>query len=141
MVEHESFSVAIRLNVPESPESAGVTSAQYYEHLCDEIEKEMLALVDELSGRRIVESVVRTRALYPGPHAMTLADLLVVWSGHGPFGSVFSPRLGRFDGLEANLRSGDHRPGGWFDASGPRVSRLPTSIRVVDLAPIIAGPS
>jgi hypothetical protein len=78
-----------------------------------------------------------------------LPDLLVEWSDRTAMGSTAlaggagarviarSPRIGTIVGANEYGRSGEHRPGGWFVATGPgvlagRVQREPS---LLDLAP------
>ncbi|MBA2686424.1 MAG: alkaline phosphatase family protein [Gemmatimonadaceae bacterium] len=118
-----------------------------------QLQADLLAIVDEVSGAPLVKRVIRTRGLYEGEHLDSLPDLLVEWndavargstalgSGAGARVRATSNKLGVVEGANDYGRSGEHRPGGWLVAAGPGVEhgRLSWEPSLLDLAPTIAG--
>jgi predicted AlkP superfamily phosphohydrolase/phosphomutase len=142
----------IRLNLvgrePRGTLAPGVQADRFIEQL----EKDLLAIVDDVSGARLVARVLRTRDLYAGEHLDALPDLLVEWNegvangstalagGAGARVSARSDRIGTIAGANDYGRSGEHRPGGWLVAAGPGVEhgRLERAPSLLDLAPTFA---
>lgn len=103
-------------------EPAGIVAAgKDYDALLTHIESEFRALVNVDTGRPAVEAVFKIRELCPGPRVDELPDLAILWSSDAPIASVESPRLGRFDLRVHEERTGNHRPGGFLLARGPRI--------------------
>lgn len=142
----------IRLNL-RGREPAGLiergAEAQAFE---DELIRELLAITDERTGRPLVRTVLRTRALYAGAALDALPDLLVEWSDEVATGSrsvgtgagatvrARSPRIGVVEGTNGYCRTGEHRPEGFIVAAGPGIEPGPldADISVMDLAPTFA---
>ena len=141
----------VRLNIA-GREPRGVLAPEDADRFCAELEADLLAIVDDVTGERLVRRVVRTRELYEGERIDALPDLLVEWSegiahgttalGDGAAARVCarSPKLGAIEGSNDYARSGEHRPGGWFVAAAPgavagRMEREPS---LLDLAPTFA---
>jgi predicted AlkP superfamily phosphohydrolase/phosphomutase len=112
-----------------------------------------MALVDDASGQPLVSRVLRTGDLYAGEHLDALPDLLVEWNDDRPLESsalgdasrgrtrARVPGLGTVEGVNDYARTGEHRPGGWFVAAGPRIAhrRLTSEASILDLAPTAAA--
>ena len=107
------------------------------------LERELLALTDPGSGRRVVHKVMRTRDLYSGERRDALPDLMIDWDHSAPIHAVASERIGTVRGEYDGVRSGDHRPTGLLLALGPDIpgGRIPHRVQMVDLAPSIAAMS
>jgi predicted AlkP superfamily phosphohydrolase/phosphomutase len=120
---------------------------------CAELRRELLAIIDERTGHRLVRDVVRTADVVEGEHLDDLPDLLVVWSDEVPTGSVvvgtgacaeiraYSPRVGLVEGKNSFGRTGEHRPDGFgvFVGPGIRPGPLPAGFSILDYAPTFAA--
>ncbi|HKV51388.1 MAG TPA: hypothetical protein VJO52_09325, partial [Gemmatimonadaceae bacterium] len=117
-----------------------------------QLESDLLAIVDDVTGAPLISRVVRPRDLYQGDRIDDLPDLLVEWSERSAVGSTAlggagaqviarSPRIGVIHGANDYGRSGEHRPGGWFVAAGPAIAkgRLDREPSLLDLAPTFAA--
>jgi predicted AlkP superfamily phosphohydrolase/phosphomutase len=120
---------------------------------CASLTRDLMALVDDASGQPLVSRVLRTGDLYAGEHLDALPDLLVEWNDDRPLESsalgdasrgrtrARVPGLGTVEGVNDYARTGEHRPGGWFVAAGPRIAhrRLTSEASILDLAPTAAA--
>jgi predicted AlkP superfamily phosphohydrolase/phosphomutase len=142
----------IRFNVAgREPRGVLATDADV-DRFAKQLEADLLAIVDDVSGASLVNRVLRTRDLCAGEHLDALPDLLVEWNeavangstalgnGAGARVRARSPRIGTIEGANDYGRSGEHRPGGWLVAAGPGVGhgRLDRTPSLVDLAPTFA---
>jgi predicted AlkP superfamily phosphohydrolase/phosphomutase len=139
----------IRLNVAGREPTGILRPGPELESYVDSLGKDLLALVDAHTGLPLIRRVLRTAALYRGPHLASLPDLVVEWSdatargsaavGRGQGAEVVarSSRLGEVRGVNHYGRTGEHRPDGLFVAAGPtvRTGPLDAPISVLDLAP------
>jgi len=139
----------IRLNLvgrePEGKLRPGAEADAFVERLTGEL----LAVIDERTGRPLVRRVIRTAERYEGPMLDHLPDLLVEWSDEVPTGSTVvnggraavvrarSLELGAIEGANDYGRTGEHRPGGWFVAAVPGVASraIGRAVPLIDLAP------
>ena len=125
----------LRLNLVGREPEGQVTPGAEAAALEDEIERELLAIVNKDTGRRLIRRVLRTRDNHQGEHLDTLPDLLVEWDpehvvgaqpladGRGATVRAHSPRLGDLEGTNTYGRSGENRPEGWFVATGGRAAQ------------------
>jgi predicted AlkP superfamily phosphohydrolase/phosphomutase len=138
----------IRLNIagrePQGMLARGAQVAEFSQRLAEDL----LAIVDERTGRPLVQRILITRELYAGPELDALPDLLVEWSDAVATGStsvgtgaaarvaVHSPRTGRIEGENRFGRTGEHRAAGLLVAVGPGLApgALDRSIPLLDLA-------
>ncbi|HEV7704752.1 MAG TPA: alkaline phosphatase family protein [Gemmatimonadaceae bacterium] len=142
----------IRLNLAGREPRGVLTPGEGADRFCAELEADLLAIVDEITGKPLVRRVIRTRDLFAGPRLDALPDLLVEWNdaiargstalGNGAASRVRarSPKFGTIEGMNEYGRSGEHRAGGWFVAAGPEVTvgRLNRDPSLLDLAPTFA---
>jgi predicted AlkP superfamily phosphohydrolase/phosphomutase len=142
----------IRLNLETREPRGTLAPGEQADRFVEQLERDLLAIVDDASGAPLVKRVLRTRDLYAGEHLDALPDLLVVWNevvangstalagGAGARVSARSPKIGTIVGANDYGRSGEHRPGGWLVATGPGVSngRLDREPSLLDLAPTFA---
>ena len=138
----------VRLNLA-GREPRGILAAENADRFCTQLETDLLAIVDEITGEPLVRRVIRTRDLYTGEQIDALPDLLIEWNdavargstalGNGDASRVRarSPKFGTIEGANEYGRSGEHRAGGWFVAAGPGVAlgRLGREVSLLDLAP------
>lgn len=106
---------------------------------CEQLTKDLLALVVPETGKPAVARVIRTDQLYNGPRTPDLPDLLVDWNREGPLTSVSSPKIGVIENKDMPTRTGDHRPVGMFFAIGPDFppARLNEPTSVYSFSPTI----
>ncbi len=143
----------IRLNV-RGREPAGILEpGDTTDEFCDLLVRDLQAIVDERTGGPLIRRVLRTRDHYVGPYLDRLPDLLVEWSDAVPTGSAAlaggagarirasSPKIGEIEGTNEYGRTGEHRAGGWFVATGPSLSHstLPYVPQIYDVAPTITA--
>jgi hypothetical protein len=122
----------VRLNLV-GREPHGVVEPADYDRTLRELETDLHALRDDEDGQPAVEDVIRTADAYPGPYSDAFADLLVVWRAK-PLRAVHSDRTGFVHFEPPPARNGNHLPGGWFIAAGPRAGdlALPNPAPLVD---------
>jgi predicted AlkP superfamily phosphohydrolase/phosphomutase len=113
----------LRVNLRGREPDGIVAPGKEYDALLAHIESEFRALVNVDTGRPAVEEVYRIQELCPGPRVNELPDLAILWSSEAPIAAVESPRLGRFDLRVREDRTGNHRPGGFMLARGPKIRR------------------
>jgi predicted AlkP superfamily phosphohydrolase/phosphomutase len=122
---------------------------------CDDLRGALLSIVDDQTGEPVVRRVMRTAELYGdgGECIDALPDLLVEWSDTRKLGTtaladdagamlrVRSPRTGLIEGRNDYGRTGEHRIGGMFIASGRRIQpgSLDEAVSVMDFAPTFSG--
>jgi predicted AlkP superfamily phosphohydrolase/phosphomutase len=136
----------VRINL-EGREAAGIVEPGLpFENLCRKIEDGLRTFADADSGAPIVHDVKRSADLYPeGSRRERLPDILVQWR-HAPaaahraivseeFGTITRPH----PGLNADGRSGNHRPEGFYLLRDPRIGSGPLreGAHILDLAPTI----
>jgi predicted AlkP superfamily phosphohydrolase/phosphomutase len=142
----------IRLNLAGREPRGVLTEGEEEDRFVEQLEADLLAIVDDVSGAPLVNRVLRTRDLHAGENLDALPDLLVEWneavangssalgSGSGARVRARSPKIGTIEGTNDYGRSGEHRPGGWLVAAGPQIEhgRLDRAPSLLDLAPTFA---
>ena len=142
----------IRLNLVGREPTGVLEAGNDADQFIEQLEQDLLAIVDDVSGARLVSRLVRTRDLYAGEHIDALPDLLVEWNdavangstavggGAGARVRARSAKIGTIGGANDYSRSGEHRPGGWLVAAGPGIKpmRLDRTPSLLDLAPTFA---
>jgi predicted AlkP superfamily phosphohydrolase/phosphomutase len=112
---------AIRVNLAGREPDGTVEAGEQYEALCEELEREIRALVNPDTGRPAVREVVRPHRLYRGKHVADFPDLTVRWTGDAPIRALTSARIGKVEGSETARRTGEHWPEGFVLVHGPGV--------------------
>lgn len=79
------------------------------------------------TGRPVVDAVLEAHAVFPGPRAAYLPDLVVTWTGEPPAAELESALLGPVRATLATGRSGNHRPDGFCVAVAPADGLRPPS--------------
>ena len=142
----------IRLNLAGREPRGVLAPGEDADRFCAELEADLLAIIDEVTGEPLVRRVIRTRDLYAGDELDALPDLLVEWSdtvargstavGNGAAAVVRarSPKFGTIEGVNEYGRSGEHRAGGWYVAAGPSIiaGTVGREVSLLDLAPTFA---
>jgi predicted AlkP superfamily phosphohydrolase/phosphomutase len=114
---------------------------------------DLLAIVDERTGRPAIQRVIRSSDVYEGRFIDRLPDLLVEWSDDVPTGSTIvgegaaasvrlsSTKIGAVEGTNSFGRTGGHRNEGFFMLAGQGVEpgRLEAGVSLMDLAPTMAA--
>jgi predicted AlkP superfamily phosphohydrolase/phosphomutase len=141
----------IRLNLAGREPSGTLAPGAEADAFVAQLERDLLAIVDDATGAPLVRRVLRTRDLYAGEHLDALPDLLVEWNDTVAIGSTGlaggagarvvarSPKIGTIEGANDYARSGEHRPGGWLVAAGRGIDHgaLGREPSLLDLAPTI----
>jgi len=131
----------IRINLKGREPTGTVAPGAEYDRVCDGIEQELRGLRNAESGAPVVAEVYRTQRLYAGAgHLDSLPDLCVLWNAASPVRAVESRAYGRIEqGDRSAVRSGNHRPEGFFAAVGPQVDPSVPAKRgdILDIAPTV----
>ena len=139
----------IRLNLAGREPNGTIRPGDEAAAFMAQLSADLLEIVDERTGGRLVRRVLRTRDLYDGPHLDALPDLLVEWNdevatgsscvagGEGALVTAHSAKIGRVEHENAYGRTGEHRPEGIFIAAGPNVSpgEMTRPVSILDFAP------
>jgi predicted AlkP superfamily phosphohydrolase/phosphomutase len=126
----------IRVNL-EGREPEGKVRPEELDSFLDRLGRDLLAIVNLETGKRIVSRVMRTGDYYRGSLTEHFPDLLVEWACADPVRSVYSEKLGQLDKEYRYCRTGDHNPAGMFIAYGPGIARgrLDRTVSILDFAP------
>jgi predicted AlkP superfamily phosphohydrolase/phosphomutase len=119
-------------------EPAGIVKpGPEYEAFCADLTRDLLELVNLADGKRLVRRVIRTADEYASGVTKHFPDLLVEWAAQTEVSGVASPRIGEIRRGYDYCRTGDHRPGGFFVATGPGVTSglLLRPVSIMDFAP------
>lgn len=111
----------VRINL-EGREPAGrVRPGPEMEAICDQIRRDLLALVNVATGRPAVRAVERTDHHHARSPQDSLPDLLIEWNSDAQIETVWSAKTGLVHGPAIHWRTGDHRPTGLLLAAGPGI--------------------
>ncbi len=128
----------------------GAVAPDEVDGICTELSARLRSFLDPDTGESVVDRVVRTQDLYPGPATADLPDLIVLWrdgyiareqAGRTPRDAPSSehPVLIEPVGESFSDWSGSHRMDGIFLAQGPTLT-CPGRVRearLIDLAPTL----
>jgi predicted AlkP superfamily phosphohydrolase/phosphomutase len=131
----------VRFNL-KGREGGGLVEPGELSELSARLEKDLADLVNADSGEKLIDTIVRTAAIHPGPHADELPDLLLEWNKRHPIRRIRSPLFGELERRDYRVRTGDHtQKVGAFLAMGPgiRPGRMDHAVRASDFAPTIAA--
>lgn len=132
---------AIRINLAGREPDGRVEAGEPYEALCEELEREIRALINPDTGRPAVREVVRPHRLFHGEHLADFPDLTVRWTGDAPIRALTSPSIGKVEGIETIRRTGEHWPEGFVLVHGPGIEPGATVSSAeadgIDVAPTI----
>jgi predicted AlkP superfamily phosphohydrolase/phosphomutase len=135
----------IRINMQGRETEGLVKSGEEYDALCDQIIAGLAQFVDADTGMPVIAEAKRMNEICPGVADLShLPDIAIKWSdipcsAHrevtSPYGSVPWPT----PGLDFDGRSGNHRPYGFFWASGDciRQGTNVADVNIEDLAPTL----
>lgn len=127
----------IRVNVVGREPAGVVKPGPEYEAFCAELTRDLLELVNLADGKRLVRRVLRTTDEYATDATAHFPDLLVEWAAETEVSGVASPKIGEIRRGYDYCRTGDHRPGGFFVATGPglKPGLLSRPVSIMDFAP------
>lgn len=129
----------VRINL-RGREAHGLVDPADYDRTCDEVTTLLHGLKDARTQRPLVAEILRTRkaADEPADGHLPDADLVVLWRDT-PTDTAEHPTFGRIGPVPLR-RTGDHRPRGFFAATGPSIpaGQMPAG-HLVDIAPTILG--
>jgi predicted AlkP superfamily phosphohydrolase/phosphomutase len=130
----------VRINV-EGREPRGRVKPAELDDTIRWLERELLALREPDTGRRIVRRVLRASELYSGDLVDGLPDLFIDWDRSAPITAVSSDAIGVIRGEAHGVRTGDHRPTGLVVAQGKGITpgAIRGEVRMIDLAPTFAA--
>jgi predicted AlkP superfamily phosphohydrolase/phosphomutase len=151
LVRNGHLTAGIRLNLIGREPSGVLSPGPDADRYVAELTADLLAIIDERTGRPLIRAVRRTRDLYSGDRVNELPDLLLDWDDELPTGNsnlaggagatvrVRSPKIGVVECTNDYTRTGDHRIGGIFIAAGPGIQpgRLDRAVSVMDFAPTL----
>lgn len=115
---------AIRVNLMGREPNGKVAPGAEFESLFEELRADLMAIINRDNQQPIVRDVVRARDWYPNENLDDLPDFFIEWNRDEPIERVFSPKIGAFEKTFHGVRTGDHKPGGYFWAAGAGVSHL-----------------
>jgi len=132
---------AIRVNLVGREPQGKIKPGADYDAFCERLARELSALINADTGQPAVRRVLRTADIDAGPYLNDLPDLLVEWNTAAALDAVSSPRTGTVRVAMPGLRTGHHRPQGFFVAAGPGIgpAEVAPAVSIMDLAPTIAG--
>jgi predicted AlkP superfamily phosphohydrolase/phosphomutase len=112
----------IRINLA-GREPQGQVAPEDFDATCAELERELLALIDDRTGEPAVRAVIRADARHERRADDAMPDLFVDWNRAGaPIERVSSPSVGKVHVPYTHWRTGDHRPEGLLVAVGPGIA-------------------
>lgn len=131
----------IRVNLIGREPRGRVHPGAEYDALFAQLRRQLLDLNNVDTGARVVREVFRVDEAYGGTHLEDLPDFYVEWNREAPITSVSSPSLGTIHKTAHTVRSGDHKPEGFFWAMGPAIPshRRIAPVSVTDFAATIAA--
>jgi predicted AlkP superfamily phosphohydrolase/phosphomutase len=141
MVNNNFAHGGIRVNLIGREPEGKVRPGKEFDVFCTELTRDLMDIVNVQTGKPIVQRVIRTAEMYQGEYLHHLPDLLVEWSNDAPVYTIGSKKIGEIRGEYRYCRSGEHKPGGLFIATGPSIpkGRLVRTVSILDFAPTIAA--
>jgi len=132
---------AIRLNVVGREPNGVIRPGAEFDDACEQLRRDLLALVNVETGEPAVLGVVRTDSIFERKPKDRLPDLFVDWDRRRPVEAVYSRRTGLVVQRDTHWRTGDHWPGGLLLATGPGVPEGATlaPADATDLAPTLCS--
>lgn len=127
----------IRINLAGREPAGIVTPGGEYETFCADLTRDLLELANLADGKPLVRRVIRTAGEYASDLTTHFPDLLIEWAAETEVSGVVSPRIGEIRRGYDYCRTGDHRPGGFFIATGPGMEAglLQRPVSIMDFAP------
>lgn len=132
---------AIRVNLVGREPHGVVTPGQEYDSLFDDLRCGLKELINAETGAALVRDVFRVAEDPLDERALNLPDFCIEWNRDAPIRSVASPRIGVIRRRFRGVRNGDHKPNGFFWATGPGIAggQPIGPVSVTDLAATVAA--
>ena len=136
---------AIRVNLIGREPKGKVAPGAELEAAYHELREGLMAITNRDNGQPIVRDVVRAAYWYPNENLDDLPDFFIEWNRDHPIERISSPKIGELEKAFHGVRTGDHKPAGFFWAAGPGVARANENdattqkISVMDFAPTVAA--
>lgn len=132
---------AIRVNLIGREPSGRVAPGAEVDALFAELRRELLALINVDTGEPVVRDVYRFADRYPGEPMDGMPDFCVEWNHRSPISRVTSPRIGTVHKQFRGVRSGDHKPAGffWCTGAGIQAGQRSEPVSVMDFAATVAA--
>lgn len=133
----------IRVNLAGREPEGIVAPGNDYVGILEDLERDLVQVVDDETGRPVVDQVIEVERSIGRPVSDVLPDLIIAWQGRPPFRRLRSPRFGVVEVAQRDARTGQHRPNGWMVANGPGVPAMGDHSldgpghRMIDLAPTV----
>jgi predicted AlkP superfamily phosphohydrolase/phosphomutase len=130
----------IRINLAGREPGGLVQPGAEADHLCDELTSALMSLRNLDTDEKLVSRIIPVDEACSGPYRDHLPDLLVEWNQANPVTRIGSPLMGDMACQLNHPRTGHHRAGGFFLASGPGIEPgvLEETYSVMDYAPTLA---
>ena len=131
----------IRVNLIGREPRGRVQPGAEYDALFTELRRQMLEIENLDTGAPVVRDLIRVDRIYAGERLCELPDFYVDWNRDTPIARVSSPAFGVLEKTFIGVRTGDHRPEGFFWATGPGIvpGRRLETVSVMDFAPSVAA--
>jgi predicted AlkP superfamily phosphohydrolase/phosphomutase len=131
----------IRVNLVGREPRGRVRAGAEVDALFAELRRELLALVNADTGQPVVRDVFRLADLYPRQALDDLPDFCVEWNRDSPISAVSSPAIGTIRKQFRGVRTGDHKPAGFFWCAGPGIQPGPRTdpVSVMDFAATVGA--
>jgi predicted AlkP superfamily phosphohydrolase/phosphomutase len=131
---------AIRVNMVGREPRGLVHRGTEYDALFADLRRKLLTLVNCDTGQPVVHDVFRVADVYQGD-VDDLPDFCVEWNLTDPISSVASPAMGTIRRRFRSVRTGDHKPKGFFWAAGPGIQarRRIEPVSVMDFGATVAA--
>jgi predicted AlkP superfamily phosphohydrolase/phosphomutase len=132
---------AIRFNIAGREPAGMVSAGADCDALRDYLVDAFLELVDPESGAPLVDAVLSSAEIYPGPQSDRLPDLFVMWNRNRPISGAASKLIGEIRRPVPSMRSGGHIANGLYCFAGPAAVRQAQAVpaSIMDLAPTAAA--
>lgn len=131
----------LRINLVGREPEGKVMPGEEYQQLLDQLTVDFKLLINQETGKALVEEIYRTDKLYDGPERAHLPDLLVSWRNDDLPRQIYSPKIGHLEKHYEYVRSGDHSPYGMFVLNGPGIptGHLQRTVSILDIAPTLCS--
>ncbi len=135
---HDFFNGLVQINLKGREPQGRVAPGAEYRAVLDRLTADLLQLIDPITGRPALESVVRTAELFGGQPPAALPDLFAHWAPADHFiPMLLHPRGPVHQRQPQYYRNSGHRYEGYLLAAGPDVRRTGDlgGVGLLDLAP------
>lgn len=134
-----AYTSLIRVNLRGREPQGIVAPGAEYEALLDELENDLRALIDPISGQPAVRDIYRTQQIFSGDIPQDLPDLFVNWNCTHFMQQVNHPRAVLTQQKPDFFRRTDHTVHGFLAACGPaiRAGGRVEEVDILSIAPML----